>query len=273
VDDDDLGARSIARYANITKHIRTAELSPARLAPAITVHVDVSTTQPSRPSPATHSHTLDRGLRALEVLARHPDGLSVSELAAALDTHRAAVYRLLGPLGDHHLVRRESDGRFTLAPGLIELAAGVRPRLQEVAEPVLQELADRLHATTALTIRDGDEAVVATVVLPREPRMHLVYRPGMRHPLTQGSPGHVLLAAMPPRPAEPAFVKNAREKRYAVSRGQLLPGTTGVAAAIAAPGHEPEASISAVWIEGLDPDEVALAVIAAAGEIANALWR
>src|SRR5215203_6436181 len=107
----------------------------------------MSLPEPATPSPATHSHTLDQGLRALEVLARHPDGLSVSELAAALETHRAAVYRLLGPLGDHHLVRREADGRFALAPGLIELAAGVRPRLHVVSEPVLQQLADNLHAT------------------------------------------------------------------------------------------------------------------------------
>src|SRR5215218_2130677 len=222
------------------RNIFARRSSPCAPGPTTTVHADVATTQPSTPSPATHSHTLDRGLRALEVLARHPDGLSVSELAAALDTHRAAVYRLLGPLGDHHLVRREPDGRFTLAPGLIELAAGVRPRLQEIAEPVLQRLADRLRATTALTIRDGGDAVVAAVVLPREPRMHLTYRPGMRHPLAQGAPGHVLLAAMPPGPDEPPFVIRAREQRYAVSHGQLLPGATGVAAAIAAHEHEHE---------------------------------
>ena len=58
------------------------------------------------PSPATHSQTLDRGLRALEVLAEQPDGMTVSELAAALGTHRAGVYRLLGPLVDHHLAVR-----------------------------------------------------------------------------------------------------------------------------------------------------------------------
>jgi DNA-binding IclR family transcriptional regulator len=230
-------------------------------------------TTPRAASPAHRSQSLDRGLRALEALARHPDGMTVSELAAALGSHRAAVYRLLSPLGEHHLVRRGDDGRFTLAAGLIELAAGVRPRLHQVAEPVLQRLADRLRATTALTIRDGDEAVVATVVLPREPRMHLTYRSGMRHSLTQGCPGHVLLAALPPRPDEPGFVTRAREQRYAVSRGQLLPGATGVAAAITAPGHEPEASISAVWIEGLDPDGVAPDVIAAADEIAATLWR
>jgi DNA-binding IclR family transcriptional regulator len=224
-------------------------------------------------TPATHSHTLDRGLRALEVLTAHPDGLSVAELAAALGTHRAGVYRLLGPLGDHHLVRREQDGRFTLAAGLIELAAGVRPRLREVAEPVLQGLADHLGATAALTIRDGDEAVVALVLTPHEPRMHLTYRPGMRHALTQGCPGHVLLAALAPVPGEPAAVTLARERGYGVSHGELLPGATGVAAAVAAPGHEPEAAISAVWVEGLDPGAVAADVVAAAAELAAALWR
>ena len=84
------------------------------------------------------------------------------------------------------------------------------------------------------------------------------------------------MSCLPPcrrSPTSRPFVTRAREQRYAVSRGELLPGATGVAAAIAAPGHEPDASISAVWIEGLDPDAVAPDVIAAAGEIATALWR
>jgi len=224
------------------------------------------------PSPATHSQTLDRGLRALEVLATHPDGLSVSELAAALETHRAAVYRLLGPLGDHHLVRRADDGRFVLAPGLIELAAGVQRRLTEAAAPVLQRLADQLRATTALTVRDGDEAVMILAVIPREPRIHLTYRQGMRHPLTQGAPGHALLAALPAQPGEDEEIAQARERGYSITTGQLLPGATGVAVALAAPGHEPEASISAVWITGLDPEAVAPDVVAAAREISASLW-
>ena len=225
------------------------------------------------PSPATHAQSLERGVQALKMLAQHPEGMTVSELASGIDTHRAAVYRLLRPLDDHHLVRRGEDKRWTLAPGLIELAAGVRPRLQEVSEPVLRRLADRLNTTTALTIRDGDEAVVATVVVPREPRLHLAYRPGMRHLLTQGAPGHALLAAVPEQPGEPPFVAPARSQGYAVTSGQLLSGATGVAAAISAPGHEPEAAISAVWIEGLDPHEVAKDVVAAAAEIASALWH
>jgi len=209
----------------------------------------------------------------LEVLAEQPEGMTVSELAAALETHRAGVYRLLGTLIDHHLVVRSEDGRCLLAAGLIQLAEAVKPRLRDVSLPVLQRLADQLRATAALTIRDGDEAVVALVVPPREPRMHIAYRVGMRHPLTQGSPGHVLLAALPPAPSEPEKIALARRQGYSVSRGELLPGATGVAAAIESPGHEPEASVSAVWIEGIDPHEAAAAVVEAAREISSGLRR
>lgn len=221
---------------------------------------------PAKPSPATHSQTLDRGLRALQVLSAAPDGLTISELAKELETHRAAIYRLLGPLGDHHLVARRDDGRFTLAAGLIQLAAAVRPRLTEAALPVLQRLSDRWSVTTALTVREGDEGVVAAVMLPREPNLHITYRVGMRHSLDQGAPGHVLLAADRPRDGESAAIERARDQGYAVSRGELLPGAVGVAAAVSTRGGD-SAAISAVWIEGIDPDDIAAEVVAAARQI------
>ena len=225
----------------------------------------------TRNSSATHSYTLDRGLRALSILAVNPDGLTVSELAAELDTHRAAVYRLLGPLADHRLIRREDNGRLVLGAGLVTLAAAVGQRLVDVSEPVLRELSERLGATTALTIRDGDEGVVARVVVPRAHDVHLTYRQGMRHPLTSGAPGHALLATAPRHEDEPDFVTRARDCGYAISRGQLLPGATGVAAAIQGPTHEPDAALSAVWIEGIDPEDAARAVLAAAAEIGGRL--
>lgn len=188
----------------------------------------------------------------------------MAELAGALGTHRAAVYRLLSPLADHHLVRRLADGRYVLRAGLIELASGVQSRLQEQADPVLRELADRLGATTALTVRDGEEAVVAIVTAPRGQLIHLTYRTGMRHPLSWGAPGLALLAALPPVVGEPETVTAARERGWAVSTGQLLAGATGVATAISSPANEAVAAISAVWIAGLDPDDAGRAVKAAA---------
>ena len=143
----------------------------------------------------------------------------------------------------------------------------MQSRLQEEADPVLRELADRLGATTALTIRDGEEAVVAIVTAPRDQLVHLTYRTGMRHPIAQGAPGLALLAALPARAGEAEEVGRARGRGWAMSSGQLLPGATGVATAISLPANEAAAAVSAVWIAGLNPDDAGRAVSAAAASL------
>lgn len=220
---------------------------------------------------ANHSLTLERGLRVLRVLADQPDGLSVSELAAELETHRAGIYRLLGPLAGARLVVRGADGRYTLGLGLFELASAVRSRLQEVAVRELRSLADEVRATTALTIRDGDEAVVAAVVEPSGTSMHIAYRPGLRHPVVRAAPGLAILAGDAALPGERPEVGVARERGWAVTTGEILPGATGVAAPILVPGRPTEASISAVWVDPRDPETMAAPVVRAARAIAAAL--
>jgi DNA-binding IclR family transcriptional regulator len=208
----------------------------------------------------------------LRVLADHPDGLSVSELAGALDTHRAGIYRLLGPLVDQRLAVRGEDGRYVLGAGLIELASRVRPRLQEVAIPELRRLADALGATTALTVRDGEEAVVAAVVEPRNTDMHIAYRTGLRHRLDQAASGIALLAGLPPRPGEREQISTARARGWSQSTSELLPGgVTGVGAPIVVSGHECEAAVTAVWADDRDPAGAAEAVMQSAKAIAARL--
>jgi len=216
------------------------------------------------------SLTLDRGLRVLRVLAEHPDGLSVTRLAAEIGTHRAGIYRLLGPLLDQRLVIRAED-RYLLGLGLIELASSVRPRLQEVAAPELRRLADDLGATTALTVRDGDEAVVAAVGEPRRADVHITYRAGMRHALDQAASGIAILAALPSRRGERDAIRRARSRGWALSTGELLPGATGVGVPIVVAGREPETSLSAVWLGKRDPEPIAQEVLRSAARIAAAL--
>jgi DNA-binding IclR family transcriptional regulator len=227
--------------------------------------------QPERTSSANHSLTLERGLRVLRVLAEHPDGLSVSALAAEMETHRAGIYRLLGPLMDQRLVVRDAAGRHTLGVGLIELASRVRSRLQFAARPVLQTLADELEATTALTVRDAGEALVALVVEPRQTDMHITYRAGLRHPLDVAASGIAILAGGPPLPGEREAVIAARGRGWARSAGELLKGTTGVGAAIRTGDGEAQAAISAVWLAPRDETAAGERVLAAANEIAAAL--
>ena len=170
---------------------------------------------------SNRSQTLDRGLLVLRVLAEHPGGLTVTELADELVTHRAGIYRLLGPLADQRLVVRGAGGRYTLGLGLIELASAVRSRLQEVAVRELRMLADEVRATTALTLRDGDEALVAAVVEPRSTDMHVAYRPGLRHPINRAAPGLAILAAWPFRSPR------ARPATAAPRRGSRAQGRPG----------------------------------------------
>jgi DNA-binding IclR family transcriptional regulator len=222
-------------------------------------------------SPANHSLTLERGLRVLRVLADHPDGLSVSGLAAEQGTHRAGIYRLLGPLVEQRFVVRDADGRHTLGVGLIELASRVHSRLQEAARPELQTLADELEATTALTLRDHGEALVAIVVEPRGTDMHITYRAGRRHPLDVAASGIAILAGSPPLPGERPEVIEARRKGWAQSSGELLTGTTGVGAPIRTGHGEAQAAVSAVWLNPRDVPSAGQAAVAAADRIAAAL--
>jgi DNA-binding IclR family transcriptional regulator len=217
------------------------------------------------------SQTLSRGLRVLRELARHPDGLTPSELAVRLEAHRPTVYRLLGSLVEERLVSRGVGGRYTLGLGLLELASAVRPQLQEIATRELRALADQVHATTALTVRDGDEAVVVVVVEPRRTDAHVAYRRGLRHPIDVAASGIAILAGNVPVAGERPEVEAARRAGYAVSTGELLPGTTGVAAPILIGGQETEASISAVWIEPRDPAAVAVPLMRTAQLIARTL--
>jgi DNA-binding IclR family transcriptional regulator len=219
-------------------------------------------------SATTGSLTLERGLRVLRVLAEHPEGMTVSELADALGTHRAGIYRLLGPHLDARLVWRRAD-RYFLGAGLVELASRVQPRLQEVAGPVLQSLADELRATAALTVRDGDDAaVVLDVRSPRNADLHITYRPGLRHPVSVAASGIAILAASPPRRSERREVGEARQRGWSASTGELLPEASGVAAPV--PAADPSAAVSAVWIGDRDDARMARSVIAAAVAIGNA---
>ena len=217
------------------------------------------------------SLTLARGLSLLRVLGEHPEGMTVSELAAALQTHRPGVYRLLAPHLQERLVRRSGD-RYHLGTGLTELASRVQPRLQEVAAPLLQALADELSATAALTVRDGeDAAVVLDVRSPRSADLHITYRPGLRHPVTVAASGIAILAGAGPRGSERTEVTEARRLGWARSRGELLPGVTGVAAPVRAGAGAADAAVSAVWVGDRDEPAIAAVVIATADAIARAL--
>ncbi|MGC4747718.1 IclR family transcriptional regulator [Micromonospora sp. DT201] len=207
---------------------------------------------------AETSQTLDRGLRLLHLVADASAGLTVTEAANQLGIGRAAVYRLVGPLTGHGMLRRDGDGRLRLGAGLLHLARRAQPLLAEGALPALRRLAERAGATAHLTVVEGGEGVALAVVEPSWTSFHVAYRAGARHPLDRGAAGRAILAGRA-GVAEPIS-----------SSGELQAGAYGVAAPVlGVPGLE--ASVGVVALAPLDVETIGPQVLAAATAIATAL--
>ena len=205
------------------------------------------------------SQTLDRGIRLLEIVAASGGtGRSVTDLARELNVGRPVVYRLLATLAEHDLVRRFDDGQVRLGLALVRLAAATHPALQQVAVPVLRELADAAGATAHLTIVDGGEALAVAVVEPSWTDVHVGYRVGRRHPLDKGAAGRAILAA------------RHGQVEVVATTGELEQGAHGVAAAVmGVPGLE--ASVGVVAFGPLDADVVGTLVATASRRLSDDL--
>lgn len=234
----------------------------------------MATADAANERPVMSSKTLDRGLRVLAAVADAPEeGVAPAELASRLGLHRAQVYRMLGTLAEHRLVRRVQSSRYVLGVGIVEMAGRVAGSLQAAATPHLHSLAEDLRATAFLSVADGDGAVAVAVAEPRGTAFHVAYRVGYRHPLTRGAPGLAILAGRPAAAGDMPDVLGARDRGYASTSSQLEPGAMGVAAPIRAPGGL-EASVGIVTLEGrLDEASAGSRVVEAAHAISDAARR
>ncbi|WP_081250053.1 IclR family transcriptional regulator [Mycobacterium avium] len=203
------------------------------------------------------SLTLQRGLALLNAVAdAQVEAPTISDLAAAIGTSRTTVYRLLGPLQDQGLVRRDGS-RIHLGLGVMGLAGKVVPQLRLATTPILRRLAESSGLTAHLTVADGEEAQAVVVVEPSWPTYHVGYRVGSRHTLDQGAAGRAIRLPS----ADPAWV---------CSSGELQAGAHGVAAPIrGVPGLR--ASVGVVALEPLDAQKVGPLVVQAAADIAAAV--
>jgi DNA-binding IclR family transcriptional regulator len=214
--------------------------------------------------PAETSQTLDRGLRVLSVLAAHPNGLTVTELAGVVGVNRTVVYRLVTTLEQHGLARRDAAGRLHVGLGVLALARGLQPVLRELASPVLRSLAEDLGATAHLTVADGGEALAIAVVEPTWTDFHVAYRVGARHPLDQGAAGRAILLGR-------EIVTGAdTAERFVQTSGELQPGARGLASPVLGVDGL-EASVGVVTLRDLDPEEAGPRVATAAAEVARRL--
>jgi DNA-binding IclR family transcriptional regulator len=221
---------------------------------------------------APQSQTLDRGIRILEHLAAVGTPQPIAEIGQAVGLHRSITYRLLRTLEDHQLVERDPAGHFRLGLGMVGLARGVRTDLQSAALPRLNALVAQLGVTAFLVVRAGDEAVTVSSVEPHDSPAHVVYRPGIRHPVGQGAPGLALLMPEAATPEDREALREARRLGWVTSHGEVIPGMRSVAAPVLGPDGGARAALAVVFVDdAADLTRIGRAVAAAAREVATAL--
>lgn len=213
------------------------------------------------PAPTTAgSQTLDRGLRALEVLADASAPLSIAELSAALEIHRSNAYRLLRTLEERRFVVRDDAGLIRLGPRIAALAHGVAPELHLAATPALTELAQDLGMTAFLTVLDGEHIITLASIEPANVDASIARNPGVRHPWDRGAPARAIESSLSPAEraaafGEPAHSEAALEARrlgYAISSSEVIDGVTSVAVPLRISGESP-AAIAIVHFRRPDP--------------------
>lgn len=216
--------------------------------------------------------SLGLGLQALELISRHRTGMSVQQLADALDIAEPAAGELVDTLVEHGLTIREGDGRLRLGGQVVTMAARFAPHLNHASEVVLSDLAGFSRATCFVAVADGDQCVVVTTAEPDDLVIRVGYRVGSRHSLNTGAAGIAILALRPPRPDDSQDVLDARERGYALTRGQLEPGAVGLAVGFHSrqgPQLSLECSVGLVALDGLAEEANILQLRQAAARLAQ----
>jgi DNA-binding IclR family transcriptional regulator len=236
----------------------------------------------------SHPHrTVDRVTGILETVSLSPRGLTLAELADALDAAKTSIQDLANGLVARGYLREE-EHRFYLGPGPFILASRAN-KLAALAldHEFVAQLAKVLGCTLFIGVRVGDAIVFTDYVGEESPSLTYVARTHARRPLYTSAAGKILLANVPDRemhrlldlalPEQVGEVRQflaelpeIRSRQLAFNRGVTFPDAFVVAAPLLAPDGSLIAAISAAVdptaADGLDRlgDELKTAIAALA---------
>jgi len=246
--------------------------------------------------------TVGRTLAILECLATHPEGMALFLIADELAMPRSACHRLLTELVRTGYVRQQrAQGDYAMttklpALGLSYLASS---GIVDIAQPILDRLADAVGELVRLAIVDGDR--LTWVAKSQGARKGLRYDPdmGMDAILSCSATGHAWMLTMTDEralklvssqgfgkpkdygPNAPTTIKELlgfidadRKRGYAIINEVFAPGMTAMAAPVQRRGQQ---AIGVISIAGplvrLDEKrmlELGPALLAAAADLAVA---
>ncbi|MER8977001.1 IclR family transcriptional regulator C-terminal domain-containing protein [Mesorhizobium sp. M0800] len=164
--------------------------------------------EPSR----DHVGSLERGLAVMEILARHPAGMTLTEMAEEAGLTRAGARRFLLTLAAAGYAT-QSGRLFSLSPRLLTIArtwlGGAS--LWTFAAPIMREVAAQLNEACSAAILSGEDVVYVARV-PGRRILSVSLDVGTRLPAYCTSMGRVLLASLAPDALE-TFLRQAKIER------------------------------------------------------------
>ncbi|MQA12089.1 MAG: helix-turn-helix domain-containing protein [Pseudonocardiaceae bacterium] len=211
-----------------------------------------------------------KALRVLSLLGAYPEGVGLSELAAAAEFPVSTTHRLLASLQREGFARSDPNSRrYTLGLRLFELGQQVSHArgFAGVALPVMQRVSERTGEPTLMSVLDGHDQVYVHYVEGRQ-QVQIRGEPGRRGPLHCTSMGKCLVAFAPEAERD-RLVTELRLDRLApgtiTDRDTFATEIDSVRErgfAVADEEHEP--GIRAVGVPIRGPDGVALAALSTA---------
>ena len=141
--------------------------------------------------------SLARGLSVLRVFDAEHATMSLAGIAARSGLSRAAARRLVLTL--QHLGYVRALGReYALSPRVLELGFGCLGslRLTDLAQPLIEQLAQRINHSCSMAVLDG-QSIVYVLRVPVRRVMTVALGVGARLPACSASMGRVLVAGLP----------------------------------------------------------------------------
>lgn len=139
---------------------------------------------------------MERMFALLDVLASHPDPVSLKEISEQTGLHPSTAHRILNDLAIGRYVDRPEAGSYRLGMRLLELGNLVKARLdvRDAALGPMRELHKLTHQPVNLSVRQGDEIVYIERTYSERSGMQVVRAVGGRAPLHLTSVGKLFLA-------------------------------------------------------------------------------
>lgn len=208
--------------------------------------------------------SVQRALLILDAFLDAESTLTLAELAERTGLAKSTILRITATLEQSDYLVRTSSGEFHVGPKPLQLANRFQSAVQpeDVVVPILRELTDKTKESASYVVRkDQSRITLYRVNSPHMIRDHGM--PGDIVPLDRGAVGHVLLAFSP----TPGRHQALRQELIAITRGEIHPGMTGLAAPVFNANRE---CLSAVALTGPDTRFTPEAVKKMEAELLNA---